>query len=514
MGYFPFFVDIENEHGLVIGGGEVALRKLTRLEQFGPKLTVIAEDICEGIRRLAAEENEENAGVAAAVTASADSAYFAAEAAHIAEDAAADRAGCAVQADYAASAASGKDAQLCLLQRSFTAEDLDAPDICFVIAATDDKAENHAIAELCKKKNIPVNSVDSKEDCSFIFPSLIKKGSLTIGISTGGASPFAARDMRMRLEDALPERIDEILESLSAYRPLVKERTASTEQRMRINRELYRLSMQLGRPLDTDECEEVIAELSTDDGRRHFKGCVYITGAGCGSADWLTVKAKRLISGCDAVLYDALIDKSILKLVPESCMLVETGKRGDAGYVSMPQEEINSLMIKLAMEGKRVVRLKGGDPLLFGRGGEEAIRLKEAGIEYEIIPGITSALAIPLEAGIPVTHRGVSRSVHIVTAHTAGDVSGERIKALAGIEGTLVFLMGLERIKDICSQLINGGKDPLTSATVISGGNSLHRSQVRGNLGSIAELAAAADVKAPAVIVIGETAGMDLRNSL
>jgi uroporphyrinogen III methyltransferase/synthase len=237
-------------------------------------------------------------------------------------------------------------------------------------------------------------------------------------------------------------------------------------------------------------------------------GSVALVGAGCGGVDWLTVRAQRLLQTCDTVVYDALIDLAMLDVVPQSAEKIPVGKR--AGRCSAAQEDINSLLVELAAQGKRVVRLKGGDPYVFGRGGEEALALLEAGVPYEVVPGISSALAIPLEAGIPVTHRGVSRSFHVITAHTREDVLPEKLDKLAELEGTLVFLMGLSRVQTVAQQLMQAGKDPQTPAAVLSGGNTAHPARVVGTLATIADLAQG--VQPPAVFLVGQTAAMDLRD--
>lgn len=239
-------------------------------------------------------------------------------------------------------------------------------------------------------------------------------------------------------------------------------------------------------------------------------GKVYLVGAGCGEADLITLRGLRLLRGCDAVIYDDLIDRELLREVPPHAQVIYMGKR--RGKHSASQEEICAKLIQCAREGKTVVRLKGGDPFVFGRGGEEALALRAAGVPCRMVPGITSALAIPALAGIPVTHRGVSQSVHIVTAHTAGTADGlpEYLDGLAKLPGTLVFLMGLSQIEGITRRLLAAGKPGGTPAAVLSGGNSPHPAEVRGTLADIAGKARAANVQPPAVIVVGAVAGLDL----
>lgn len=241
-------------------------------------------------------------------------------------------------------------------------------------------------------------------------------------------------------------------------------------------------------------------------------GCVWLIGAGCGSADLITVRGLTLLRQCDVVVYDDLIDSALLSEAPREAKRVYMGKR--CGKHSAPQKEISRVLVEEAQTGQRVARLKGGDPYVFGRGGEEALALREAGIPYEEVPGISSAIAIPAAAGIPVTHRGVSRSVHIVTGHTAAGGLPEGAEHLAALEGTLVFLMGLSHLEQIAESLLAAGKSPDTPAAVISGGNAAHPMTVRATLDTIARRAREADVRPPAVIVVGGTAAMDLSGTV
>ena len=243
-------------------------------------------------------------------------------------------------------------------------------------------------------------------------------------------------------------------------------------------------------------------------------GKVYIVGAGCGGAGLLTLRARELISGCGALVYDDLVHPDILALAPADARLIYMGKR--SGHVSARQEDICETLVSLAREGLTVVRLKGGDPFVFGRGGEEMLALAGEGIPCAEVPGISSALAVPAEAGIPLTHRALSRGFHVVTAHTADTADGlpEYFSRLAGLPGTLVILMGLERLGRIALRLISSGAAPDTPAAVLSGGNSRRPAAVRGTLEDIAALAADAGVEAPAVIVVGQAAALRLSSTL
>ncbi len=239
-------------------------------------------------------------------------------------------------------------------------------------------------------------------------------------------------------------------------------------------------------------------------------GCVYLIGAGCGEGDLITLRGLERLQACDVIVYDDLIDTELLRAAPEGTPALYMGKR--LGRHSARQEDISQTLVQLAREGKRVARLKGGDPFVFGRGGEEALALQAAGVPFEEIPGISSCIAIPALAGIPVTHRGISRGFHVITANTNETEESllRRMEHLASLEGTLVFLMGLGRLEEVVQGLLRWGKAAQTPAAVVSGGNAPHPMVVRATLETIAERTRALRLQPPAVIVVGETAAMDL----
>ena len=388
---------------------------------------------------------------------------------------------------------------LTLCRRAFADSDLSpAPD--FVIAATGDRALDRRIAALCRARRILVNVVDDPAACGFYFPALVQRGRLCIGISTGGASPTAAAWLRQKIEALLPPGFDGILDRLAARREAVKAEGGSEAKRAE------RLQQAFALELAAAEAPPAPAAARESAG----PGRVALVGAGCGRADLITVRGLWLLQQCRAVVYDDLIDTALLDTAPAGAERIYVGKR--SGRHSAPQAEINAALITLAQRGGLTVRLKGGDPYVFGRGGEEALALQRAGIPFEVVPGITAAIAVPAEAGIPVTHRGVSRAVHIITAHTQDETPDFSRWAALAADGTLVFLMGLQRLPQIAAGLLAGGLPPQTPAAVLSGGNAPHPAAVRASLGEIAAAARAAGVEAPAVIVVGDVAGMELLN--
>lgn len=443
MGWFPFFIRLEGAHGLLVGGGRVALHKAEKLLPFGAQLTVVAPRICPPLAALPG---------------------------------------------------------LTLCRRAFADSDLSpAPD--FVIAATGDRALDRRIAALCRARRILVNVVDDPAACGFYFPALVQRGRLCIGISTGGASPTAAAWLRQKIEALLPPGFDGILDRLAARREAVKAEGGSEAKRAE------RLQQAFALELAAAEAPHAPAAARENAG----PGRVALVGAGCGRADLITVRGLRLLQQCRAVVYDDLIDSALLDTAPAGAERIYVGKR--SGRHSAPQAEINAALIALAQRGGLTVRLKGGDPYVFGRGGEEALALQRAGIPFEVVPGITAAIAVPAEAGIPVTHRGVSRAVHIITAHTQDETPDFSRWAALAADGTLVFLMGLQRLPQIAAGLLAGGLPPQTPAAVLSGGNAPHPAAVRASLGEITDAARAAGVEAPAVIVVGDVAGMELLHS-
>ncbi len=444
MAYFPMFINLENKNVLVVGGGMVALRKVEKILPFGANVTVVAPKIMEKIAKME---------------------------------------GISIQKRYF---------ELC---------DLDLQPV-MVIAATDDDAINQHIASLCKERNIPVNVVDDREQCSFIFPALVQQGNFSVGISTGGASPTAAIYYRERLQELVPENIDEILDWLEIKRQEMKNTVPNQAKRAGIFRKLFDACLESGRTLTEEEVLNYIDKTNV--------GSVALVGAGCGKADLITVRGLRLLQQCEAVVYDDLIDAELLEAAPETAQRIYMGKR--SGAHSAPQEEINQKLIELAKSGLKVVRLKGGDPYVFGRGGEEMLALLEEGIPCQEVPGISSAIGIAAEAGIPVTHRGASRGLHIITAHTSDteDKLPEDFDYYAKLSGTLVFLMGLKQLPRIVQRLIEAGKCPNTPVAVLSGGNSANPARVRASLSQIVQAVGDAKVKSPAIIVIGEVAALNL----
>lgn len=450
MAYFPFFIDIGGKNGLIAGGGRIALHKLQKLLPYGAALTVVAPEVSELLEQTALKND------------------------------------------------------IRVIRRKFEPSDLTG--MCFVIAASDDAGVNAEIARLCKERGILVNVVDDKNACSFLFPALVKEGSLSIGISTEGTSPEAAAALRSRIASMIPADMDTILAYLGSLRPLAKKYIRDDGRRAAFLKDMAGICMDRDAVFDEEETMRRLEAYGTS--KEIKTGGVLLVGAGCGSSDLITVRGLRAIRQAQVLVYDDLIDQKLLEHASERCERIYVGKR--YGRHSRTQEQIQSLLIQKAREGGLVVRLKGGDPFVFGRGMEEMMALRSAGILAAYIPGISSCVAIPALAGIPVTHRAVSRSFHVIAGHQAGQdlamCSGIDFAALSRLEGTLVFLMGLGQLSEIAQGLIGAGKEASTPAAVVHGTFGASVETVRGRLDEIAAKAQEAGVQTPAVIVVGDVA--------
>lgn len=457
MGYFPFFIDIAGKNGLIVGGGRIAHHKLQKLLPYGAKLTVVAPEVSEELDQTASKND------------------------------------------------------ICVIRRGFVPSDL--TDKSFVIAASNDAGVNMEVGRLCRQSGILVNVVDDKDAGSFIFPSLVKTGKLSIGISTEGASPEAAASLRSQIASVIPAQMDEILDYLNRLRPLAKAYIDDNNRRAAFLKEMARTCMDQNAVFDEYETMRRLEACTgvNDQNNTDISGGVLLVGAGCGCYDLITLKGLRVIRRANVLIYDDLIDPKLLEHASESCEQIYVGKR--SGRHSMCQEQINALLVQKAKEGGLVVRLKGGDPFVFGRGMEEMTALLEEGIKVEYVPGITSCIAVPAFAGIPVTHREVSRSFHVITGHTAAGSQEIDFQSLVCLEGTLVFLMGLGQLPQIAEGLMQAGKDAATPAAVIQGRLDASVEIVRGTLSDIAARAEEARMQTPAVIVVGKVVDV-VKNSV
>jgi uroporphyrin-III C-methyltransferase/precorrin-2 dehydrogenase/sirohydrochlorin ferrochelatase len=382
----------------------------------------------------------------------------------------------------------------------FREEELDR--YALAIAATSDQEVNRAVATAARARRIPVNVVDQPALCSFIMPSIIERAPLVIAVSSGGASPVLARILRARLETLIPAAYGRLAALAGEFRDRVKARFEGAQRRRFWERTLQGPIAELvlaGR--DADARKALAAAI--DDTRLAFSGGeVALVGAGPGDPDLLTFRALRLMQQADVVVYDRLVSQPILELVRREAERIYAGK--ERAKHALPQEDINTLLVRLAKEGKRVVRLKGGDPFIFGRGGEEIDTLAAEGIPFQVVPGITAAAGCASYAGIPLTHRDYAQSVVFVTGHLQDGSLELNWRALAQPRQTIVFYMGLVALDQLCGRLVEHGLPAGTPAALVQAGTTPQQRVLTGTLETLPGIVQASEVRAPTLIVIGE----------
>jgi len=376
-----------------------------------------------------------------------------------------------------------------------------------VIAATSDEAVNRAVAAAAKARRIPVNVVDQPALCSFILPSIIERAPIVVAVSSGGASPVLARLLRARLESLIPAGYGRLAALARAFRDRVKARFRPAERRRFWERVLQGPIAELVFSGRDAEARQAL-QAALDDQRLagpHASltgGEVSLIGAGPGDPDLLTFRALRLMQQADVVVYDRLVSQPVLDLVRLEAERIYAGK--ERAKHTLPQEDINHLLVRLAKEGKRVVRLKGGDPFIFGRGGEEIDTLAAEGIPFQVVPGITAAAGCASYAGIPLTHRDHAQSVVFVTGHMQNGSMDLNWKALAQPRQTIVFYMGLLGVEVLCRELVAHGLPAATPAALVQAGTTPRQRVLTGTLDTLPGIVREGGVKAPTLIIIGE----------
>ena len=387
--------------------------------------------------------------------------------------------------------------------REYRPGDLDGAALVF--GATDDRELNARVAADARRLGIPVLAVDDVPNCDFIAPALVRRGDVTVAISTNGRSPALARRTRERLERLLPASWADLLEVAAAAREQLGATRALIEPdtwQAALDGEVEQLASS-GALSDATDVLVRKLERSLFEPPRGSKGFVSLVGAGPGDPDLLTLRAFQRLQEAEVVVFDRLVSERILDYANPAAERICVGKTPGGGGAT--QSQINALLVDLGEQGRRVVRLKGGDPFVFGRGGEEVLALSHAGVAYEVVPGVSSALAAPAAAGIPVTHRGLSASFSVINGH---DPHQHDWSALARSGGTLVFLMAVEHLEEIASLLIRHGLSFDEPAAVIERATTPNQRTVIGALHDIAEHARSASIVAPAVVVIGPTVAL------
>jgi uroporphyrin-III C-methyltransferase/precorrin-2 dehydrogenase/sirohydrochlorin ferrochelatase len=454
MEYLPMFMDIRDRRCLVVGGGEVALRKADLLRAAGALVHVVSPYLCGELARQLSS---------GAISHSA----CAFEPAHLS-------------------------------------------DATLAIAATDEPEINSSVYENARARNIPVNVVDQPELCTFVMPAVIDRSPILIAVSTGATSPVLARLRRARLESLIPARIGQLARLAGDFRDRVKRHFFDPRaRRIFWERILQGRIAELVLSGDIETARRQLAEAIDSADTAEASGEVYLVGAGPGDPDLLTFRALRLMQQADVVVYDHLVGDGILDLVRRDAHRIYVGK--ESHNHTLPQEDINDLLVRLAQQGKRVLRLKGGDPFIFGRGGEEIDNLAKEGIAFQVVPGITAASGASCYAGIPLTHRDVAHSCVFVTGHLRDGTLGLDWEALARPGQTLVFYMGVGQMAAICRELVRHGLPADMPAAVIENATSTAQRVITGTLQTLAHVAKAAGMKPPALIVVGEVVSMRRR---
>jgi uroporphyrin-III C-methyltransferase/precorrin-2 dehydrogenase/sirohydrochlorin ferrochelatase len=394
------------------------------------------------------------------------------------------------------------------LDRGYDRQDLQG--CVLAIAATDDEPLNATVSQHANALGVPVNVVDSPQLCSVIFPAIVDRSPLVVAVSSGGDAPVLARLIRARIETWIPAAYGQLAGLAKQFRAQVKARFANVQQRRVFWEEVFQgpIAEQAlaGR---TAEAERLLAEKLAGAAPKAL-GEVYLVGAGPGDPDLLTFRALRLMQQADVVLYDRLVAPAIIDLCRRDADRIYVGKqRADH---AVPQEQINQQLVTLAKQGKRVLRLKGGDPFIFGRGGEEIEELAAHGVPFQVVPGITAASGCAAYAGIPLTHRDHAQSVRFVTGHLKDGSCDLPWSELAAPAQTLVFYMGLVGLPVICQQLIAHGRSAETPAALVQQGTTSNQRVFTATLGTLAERIAQEDVQAPTLLIVGEV--VQLREKL
>jgi uroporphyrin-III C-methyltransferase/precorrin-2 dehydrogenase/sirohydrochlorin ferrochelatase len=446
MDYFPLFIKLKHQNCLVIGAGKVAARKIELLSRAGALITVIAKNISPTVANL---QNRH---------------------------------------------------KLTIKQKTFEISDI--KEFRLIVSATSDSATNQLVANTATKLNIPVNVVDNPALCSFIFPAIIDRSPVIAAVSSGGTSPVLARLLRSKIESIIPPKFGQLAHLAGKFRPLVKEQISEPSQRRIFWEEVLQGSIaELVFSGNQQQAEKQLTELIYHAETTDTMGEVYLVGAGPGDPDLLTFRALRLMQQADVVVYDRLVSAEIVDLTRRDSEKIYVGKQRKNH--SLPQDSINELLATLAKQGKRVVRLKGGDPFIFGRGGEEIETLMEQGINFQVVPGITAASGCATYAGIPLTHRDHAQSCTFVTGHLKDGSINLNWQQLATPNQTIVFYMGLSGLKTICQSLINHGCSENYPIAIIQQGTTANQRILKGTLKSLPQTVEEERIKAPTLIIVG-----------
>lgn len=449
MKHFPVFMDLKGRSCLVVGGGHVAARKVGVLRRAGAHVLVMAPELCPALEY----EHQKK--------------------------------------------------QIAWRPGPFTTADLRGR--ALAIAATDDATVNRRVSASARRAGIPVNVVDRPALCSFIFPAIVERDPVTIAISSGGRSPMLARRLRARLETLIPSAYGRLAQLCGRWRETVKTRLPEPDQRRRFwDGILDGPVAELALRGDWIRAQSRLCRALSEPARA--MGDVALVGAGPGDPELLTLKALRLLQRADVVVYDRLVSPQVLDLARRDAERIFAGKQ--PGLHAMTQDSINALLVRLAQEGNRVVRLKGGDPFVFGRGGEETQALAATDINFQVVPGITAASGCAAYAGIPLTHREHAQSVRFVTAHRRCGRLQLDWRSLSLPGQTLVFYMALGALDTLCAQLVHHGLAAGTPAALVEQGTTSAQRVIAATLRDLPDKVRQARPHGPALVIVGTVVGL------
>jgi uroporphyrin-III C-methyltransferase/precorrin-2 dehydrogenase/sirohydrochlorin ferrochelatase len=448
--YFPAFLDLRGRSCLVVGGGSVALRKVRLLNAAGAHITIVAPEINDALIETAANNGHQ------------------------------------------------------IVAREFRPSDV--LQRWLVVSATGDPEVERSVHQFATDAGIFCNGVDDIANCSYITPAIVDRGPVVVAISSGGSAPVLARKLRAQIELLLPKGLENLALLARDWRSRVRSRLHDLLSRRRFWESVFDGSAgSYAIAGNIPAAEAQMTEL-LDNSTAEQAGEAWLVGAGPGDPGLIKIRALQIMQTADVILHDRLVSKAVLELARRDADLISVGKT--PGCKANSQEEINALLVELVRSGKRVCRLKGGDPFIFGRGGEEVEALANAGFACQVVPGITAAAGCAAQAGIPLTHRGLSQSVAFVTAHGQDSVDALDWKALARDKQTLAFYMAVQRFPDLMNNLIAHGRSADTPVAIIEKGTTPDQRVIRGTLGQLTLLAEAHRVEPPAMLVVGEVAAL------
>ena len=452
MDYFPLFLDARKLNVLIVGAGEVAARKLELIMKTPATITVVAPWVCDTVKQLAQNE------------------------------------------------------KVTLVEREFENSDLTHKDMVFI--ATDKGDVNQHIHDLARANKVLVNVVDNTPLCQFITPSIVDRSPIVIAMSSGGVAPVLLRYLRQKLETVLPANLSRLGAFSEKFRDKVKQTLNGVTARRYFWEDVLdgdiAEMVEKGQDNKADDAFELALQAAAQD--KKVEGQVYLVGAGPGDPDLLTFRALRLMQKADVVVYDRLVSPQILELVRRDAEKIYVGKA--KSNHTLPQDDINQLMVDEAKKGNRVVRLKGGDPFIFGRGGEEIQTLIQHGIDFQVVPGITAASGASSYAGIPLTHRDHAQSVVFATGHLKNGTIDLNWPALVQKNQTAVFYMGLTGLPIICEKLIEHGLDANTPIALVQSATTEKQAVLTGTLSNIVAKQEEAQLQPPTLIIVGSVVSL------